>query len=165
MTTKEAFISTIRAIDPRDVLGKMMAERTGAAVVLVRHLNKRTDVSNALYRGGGSIGLSGTVDSNKDQDIRKVLTKFAAYRPRPGRAQLGTSGIIAAARIAYLVGPNRDPGHRVFASVKNNLAKMPPSLAFRLIEVPMFHDLRQYRHHPRCPRPPADSAVSSTIHL
>ncbi len=35
-----------------------MAERTGVAVGLVRHLNKMAG-SNPLYRGGGSIGLIG----------------------------------------------------------------------------------------------------------
>ena len=37
---------------------KGMAERTGVAVVAIRHLNK-TAGSNALYRGGGSIGIIG----------------------------------------------------------------------------------------------------------
>jgi hypothetical protein len=39
-----------------------MAERTGAAVVLVRHLNK-TPGGNVLYRGGGSIGIIGAARS------------------------------------------------------------------------------------------------------
>ena len=41
---------------------KRMAERTGAAVVLVRHLNK-TPGGNPLYRGGGSIGIIGAARS------------------------------------------------------------------------------------------------------
>jgi hypothetical protein len=41
---------------------KQMAERTGAAVVLVRHLNK-TPGGNPLYRGGGSIGIIGAARS------------------------------------------------------------------------------------------------------
>lgn len=46
--------------DVRRALAAMaaMAERTGAAVVCVRHLNKATGGS-ALYRGGGSIGIIG----------------------------------------------------------------------------------------------------------
>jgi RecA-family ATPase len=36
-----------------------LAEKTGAAVVLVRHLNKSETLSNALYRGGGSIAFIG----------------------------------------------------------------------------------------------------------
>lgn len=39
-----------------------MAERTGAAVLLVRHLNK-SQGGNALYRGGGSIGIIGAARS------------------------------------------------------------------------------------------------------
>ncbi|MDP9365269.1 MAG: AAA family ATPase, partial [Chloroflexota bacterium] len=37
---------------------KLMAERTGVAIALIRHLNKMAG-ANALYRGGGSIGLIG----------------------------------------------------------------------------------------------------------
>jgi RecA-family ATPase len=37
---------------------KQMAERTGVAVILVRHLNKMPG-GNPLYRGGGSIGIIG----------------------------------------------------------------------------------------------------------
>ena len=37
---------------------KAMAERCGVAVVLLRHLNKQL-LTNALYRGGGSIGIIG----------------------------------------------------------------------------------------------------------
>lgn len=84
----------------------MSAERTGAAIILIRHLNKMTSETSALYRGGGSIA------------------------------------IIASARAAYLIGidPN-DNGplaerRRVLASVKNNLAALQTSLAFRLIESP-----------------------------
>lgn len=39
-----------------------MAERTGAALLLVRHLNKMTG-TNAVYRGGGSIGIIGAARS------------------------------------------------------------------------------------------------------
>jgi hypothetical protein len=35
-----------------------VADRTGCLIVLIRHLNKRTG-DNALYRGGGSIGIIG----------------------------------------------------------------------------------------------------------
>jgi hypothetical protein len=41
---------------------KNLAERTGAAVLSVRHLNKLTG-GPALYRGGGSIGISGAARS------------------------------------------------------------------------------------------------------
>lgn len=41
---------------------KMIAERTGAAILLVRHLNKLA-AGPALYRGGGSIGITGAARS------------------------------------------------------------------------------------------------------
>ncbi len=41
---------------------KMLAEATGAAVLLIRHLNKLTGGA-AIYRGGGSIGISGAARS------------------------------------------------------------------------------------------------------
>lgn len=41
---------------------KEMAERTGAAVLLLRHLNK-TGGGHPLYRGGGSIGIVGAARS------------------------------------------------------------------------------------------------------
>jgi putative DNA primase/helicase len=34
-----------------------LAQQTGAAIVLIRHLNKKEDVKNKMYRGGGSIGF------------------------------------------------------------------------------------------------------------
>ena len=39
-----------------------MAESTGAAIVVIRHLNKATG-GNAIYRGGGSIGIIGAARS------------------------------------------------------------------------------------------------------
>ena len=73
---------------------KRMAERTGAAVVLVRHLNK-TQGGNPLYRGGGSIG------------------------------------IIGAARSGMVVGRHPDSDElRVLAGQKNNLSLPPRSLAY-----------------------------------
>lgn len=48
----------------RKALGplKELAEDTGAAVVMIRHLNKSGD-AKALYRGGGSIAFSGSARS------------------------------------------------------------------------------------------------------
>ncbi len=75
---------------------KRMAERTGAAVILVRHLNK-TQGGNPLYRGGGSIG------------------------------------IIGAARSGMVVGRHPDDEEiRVLAGQKNNLSLPPDSLAYRI---------------------------------
>ncbi len=55
-----------------------LAENTGAAVIVIRHLNKG-NASNPLYRGGGSIGIIGAARSGllvaKDPDNpdRRVL--------------------------------------------------------------------------------------------
>jgi hypothetical protein len=55
-----------------------MAEGTGAAVLVVRHLNKATG-GNAIYRGGGSIGIVGAARSallvakHPDDEQRRVL--------------------------------------------------------------------------------------------
>jgi hypothetical protein len=50
--------------DVRRVLAPLadLAERTGAAIVALRHLNK-TDGGNPLYRGGGSIAFTGAARS------------------------------------------------------------------------------------------------------
>src|SRR5918998_1061223 len=79
---------------------KTLGERTGASIVVVRHLNKSLS-ANPLYRGGGSIG------------------------------------IIGAARCGLLLA--QDPEHperRILAATKGNLGPPPPSLAFRLENVP-----------------------------
>jgi hypothetical protein len=63
-----------RALAPLAGLG----ERTGAAVLVVRHLNKAT-ANNPLYRGGGSIGIIGAarmafvVGKDPQDENRRVL--------------------------------------------------------------------------------------------
>jgi len=58
---------------------KIIAERTGAAVLVVRHLNKAVAGGNPLYRGGGSIGIIGAARSgllvarDPDNEDRRVL--------------------------------------------------------------------------------------------
>ena len=57
---------------------KGLAERTGAAIVAVRHLNKSM-TTNPLYRGGGSIGMIGAarcgllLASDPDDSERRIL--------------------------------------------------------------------------------------------
>ena len=66
--------------DVRRALGPLasMAARTGACVLLVRHLNK-SGGSHAVYRGGGSIGVIGTaraaflVAADPDDGGRRIL--------------------------------------------------------------------------------------------
>jgi hypothetical protein len=56
-----------------------LAQKTGAAVLVVRHLNKGGPAGNPLYRGGGSIGIIGAARSGllvaKDPDNpdRRIL--------------------------------------------------------------------------------------------
>jgi DNA polymerase-1 len=61
---------------------KLMAERTQAAVVVVRHLNKLVNVRDPLYRGGGSIGIIGAARSAlmvgnhpEDPENKRVLCR------------------------------------------------------------------------------------------
>lgn len=89
--------------DVRVVLHQLaeMADSTGACIVLIRHMNK-SGGSNALYRGGGSIG------------------------------------IVGAARAAFLIARDpEDPDRRIFSVTKMNIAKEPPSLAFRVASDPV----------------------------
>lgn len=96
--------------------------------------------------------LSGGVDSHRDQDVRGVLHQIAALAERTGCTVLlirhlnksnagpamyrggGSIGIIGAARAAYLVA--RDPDdedRRILATLKSNLFREAPSLAYRLV--------------------------------
>jgi RecA-family ATPase len=75
-----------------------VAHRTGAAVLVVRHLTKSAGGSNAVRRGGGSIG------------------------------------IIGAARSGLLVAADPDDEERrVLAPTKANLARLSPSLLYRIV--------------------------------
>ena len=73
-------VNSWRDQDVRRALGALMevAERTGCAIVCVRHLNKSTG-TQAVYRGGGSIGLVGAarvallVAADPDDEQRRVL--------------------------------------------------------------------------------------------
>lgn len=57
-----------------------LSARTGAAILVLRHLNK-SEGSNAKYRGGGSIGITGAVRSgmlaapDPDDPNRRVLAR------------------------------------------------------------------------------------------
>jgi hypothetical protein len=94
------------------------------------------------------------INSHQDQDVRKALAPLQRMADRIGVAVIGirhlnkTRGssaiyrgggsiaIIGAARAGFLVGLDPDdPETRVFAPTKCNLARMPPSLQFTVIEV------------------------------
>ena len=99
MAFLDGTVNSWRDQDVRRALAPLarLAERTGCAIVLLRHLNK-SNGAHAMYRGGGSIG------------------------------------IVGAARVALLVAADPDDAERrIVATVKNNLAPHPPSLAFRLV--------------------------------
>jgi RecA-family ATPase len=75
-------VNSYRDQDVRRALHQVaaLAEDTGACVVIVRHLNK-SNGTNALYRGGGSIGIVGQAraafiaasDPDDDTGQRRVL--------------------------------------------------------------------------------------------
>jgi hypothetical protein len=72
-------VDSHRDQDVRRVLASLayMASRTGAAVVIVRHINKGT--GSALYRGSGSIGIVGAARAgllaapDPDDEGRRIL--------------------------------------------------------------------------------------------
>jgi hypothetical protein len=93
----------------------------------------------------------GTIDAHRDSEIRGLLAPLAALVDREQAALLavshlskdaqraalhrpgGSIAFVAAARIVLcLAADPDDPDRRVLASLKNNLAPRPPSLAFRL---------------------------------
>jgi hypothetical protein len=78
-------VDSHRDQDVRRVLAQLaaLAEETGVAIIIVRHLNK-TAVGNPLYRGGGSIGIIGAaragfvVAKHPEHDNIKVLAPTKA---------------------------------------------------------------------------------------
>jgi RecA-family ATPase len=85
-----------------------MAERTGAAVLLVRHLNKAQG-GNPLYRGGGSIGIIGAARSGllvgvhpEDENMRVLAgQKSNLSTPPTSLAYRIVTATNGAARIEY----------------------------------------------------------------
>ncbi len=86
-----------------------MAERTGAAVVVVTHLNK-SEGGNALYRGGGSIGIVGQARSallvaeDPGDERRRVLAslKNNLSQPAPSLVFNVASAESGAARVEWV---------------------------------------------------------------
>jgi AAA domain len=72
-----------------------LAERTGAAVLVVRHLNKAA-ANNPLYRGGGSIGIIGAarmafvVGREPQDENRRVLASTKNNLAKPPRSLMFT---------------------------------------------------------------------------
>ena len=68
-----------------------MAERTGAAIVLIGHLNKNAG-THAKYRGLGSVDISaavrsillvGKVEKETERDVRVVIQTKSSLAPKP----------------------------------------------------------------------------------
>ncbi len=69
---------------------KQLAERTGAAVIAQRHLNKGGAGGKAIYRGGGSIGIIGAArtgalvaEDPDDEHCRVLASQKNNLGPRP----------------------------------------------------------------------------------
>lgn len=83
--------------DTRKALAPLaaLAERTGAAVLVVRHLNKASG-GNALYRGGGSIGIIGAARSallvakDPEDESRRVLAPMKSNLAEPAASLVFT---------------------------------------------------------------------------
>ncbi len=84
MSFLDGAVNSWRDQDVRAALAPLaaLAERTGAAILILRHLNKATGMS-AIHRGGGSVGIIGAARSgllvakhpdNPDQE--RVLTSI-----------------------------------------------------------------------------------------
>jgi putative DNA primase/helicase len=97
--------------------------------------------------------LGSETNSYRDQDVRRALRPLAGLAERKGVAVVvirhlnkavggpalyrggGSIGILAAARIALLVGADPDDeDRRVLVPVKTNISRKPPALAYRLVE-------------------------------
>jgi RecA-family ATPase len=102
-------VDSYRDQDVRRILAPLaaLAAETGAAVLVIRHLNK-TEGKNALYRGGGSIGIIGAARSgllvakDPEDEERRILavTKSNLAKTPPALAyRIATT----ADEIPYLV--------------------------------------------------------------
>lgn len=96
----------------------------------------------------------GKTDSYRDAEVRGVLAPVAALAERTGSAVVGIMHLtknqqrqaihraqgniafVGAARAVFAVAEDlEDPERRLFLPVKMNVARKPPGLAFRLVEV------------------------------
>lgn len=122
MAFLSSFTNAHKDQDIRHVLARLksLAERTGAAVLLVRHLNKMPG-GNPLYRGGGSIGIIGAARSGlivaqdpADPDgKRRVLasSKQNLSEPQPSLVfSVARSAANGAARVEWHGGSSLNAG-------------------------------------------------------
>ncbi len=124
-------VNSHRDQDVRRALAPLakLAEETGAAIVVVRHLNKASG-GNPLYRGGGSIGITGAARSallvakDPEDEKRRVLAplKSNLAAPAPSLAFVLTGAANGAVRVEWkgetshtadaLLAPPVDPEER-----------------------------------------------------
>lgn len=101
--------------DVRVVLAQLaaVAERTGACIILVRHLNK-SGGGSPLYRGGGSIGIIGAaragylVGRDPEDETRRILacTKLnIGVEPAPLAYRLVSDELHGCARVEWETEP------------------------------------------------------------
>lgn len=121
---------------------------------LLEHAARRVD-ARLLIIDPLMAHLGSATNSYRDQDVRRVLAALSAFAEQCALAVAvvrhlnkmssgsalyrggGSIGIIGAARVGLLVGRDpEDEDRLVLASVKNNLARMPASLAFRVASAP-----------------------------
>lgn len=101
--------------DMRRVLARLsrMAEKAGPAVIGIRHLNKNAQLGNAMYRGGGSIGITGharavhlaALDPEDPMRERRIFAPVKiniAVMPRPLAYSLSTDETHDCARVNWL---------------------------------------------------------------
>jgi hypothetical protein len=93
---------------------KASAERTGAAVVLVRHLNKSPS-ANPLYRGLGSVGIIGAARSglllaaDPDDPQRRILALAKGNLARPPASLAFHLEDVPGANVARVVWDGESP--------------------------------------------------------
>lgn len=85
-----------------------VAERTGAAILVIRHLNKSSS-AQALYRGGGSIGIIGAARAallaaiDPDDESRTILAVSKSnLGPKPAALAYRMDAIDEVARVDWL---------------------------------------------------------------
>lgn len=97
----------------------------------------------------------GKIDSHNNADVRAVLERLAEMAARRRVAVVGVThfhkgdgsainkiigsiAFVAAARGAWMIAPDpEDETRRLFVSIKNNVGRPAPALAFRVVQVPV----------------------------
>jgi putative DNA primase/helicase len=89
-----------------------LAVRTGAAVLVIRHLNKSSDQKNPKYRGGGTIGIFGAARAallaapDPDDPTRKALAvnkhNLTGEQPTLGYELEGVTEPLSTVRVKWL---------------------------------------------------------------